>query len=180
MNMRALLFSSLVVVVGCDLYIAPPVACPPRKLISLEQRVTQSGTSCAFADSIFSVSYAPRFDRTLLGPDGQPAYGADDDARLIGTRVRVSRAVASTLLCSAPTGECGDKLSEFQARIGADGRLAYQGIFSLDGFDVTLKGGDEFTWEGVVLTESFGAGNTCSVTGSVKVTCVAPMMTGVR
>ncbi|MCA2978169.1 MAG: hypothetical protein INH41_12080 [Myxococcaceae bacterium] len=180
--MRALLFSTLIAVVGCDSYLAPPVGCPVRRFVNLRQTVTQTVANrpCAFAATPFAVSYSPRFDRTLLGPDGQPQYGVDDDARLIGTRVRVSSAVGATVLCSAPSGECGEGVPEFQTRIGADGRLAYQGRFSLDGFDVVLNGGDQFTWEGVMLTENFGAGNSCDVTATVNVTCAPPMMTGVR
>ncbi len=178
MTMRVLLIGSLWLLVGCDSFLVPPVACPTRQLINLRQTVTlATGTRfCTSVDTAFAVSYAPRFDRTVLGQDGQPANGPDDDAQLIGTRVRVSRGVAATFLCSAPSGDCGDRVPEYQTRIGTDGRLAYQGLFSLEGFDLALSGGDQFTWEGTVLTESFGPGNSCEVTGRVEVSCTAPMV----
>ena len=180
MTMRVLLIS-LVAIVGCDSFIVPPVGCPTRQLVNLRQTVTQKvGTRpCTFADTPFTVSYAPRFDRTVLELDGQPVNGPDDDVKLIGTRVRVSRGIGATFLCSAPSGDCGERLGDYQTRIGNDGRLAYQGFFSLDGFDLSLSGGDQFSWEGVVLTESFARANSSEVTGRVEVTCTAPM-SGVR
>ena len=174
---KALVMIGALVGSGCNLFVPPPVECASeRDIINIDQTSTpaREGTPCVFAAPYpFTISYAPRVDRTVLDSTGKPKYSQDDDKLLVGVVVKVTQGSAATLLCSAVSEVCTDGQPEISAAIGADGRLTYRGLFTVEGFGVVLSGGDNFNWEGTVATESFGPGNSCPLTAKLAFSCVA-------
>lgn len=153
---------------GCGSTVAPPVVCPEdRLLINLEQTATipRTGSPCAFADPFpFTVSYAPEVDAST----GDKSIFKE---RLSGQQVTVTQSNASTRLCAQVASVCQDGVSSIATKISSSGILSYQGIFTLEPLGVVLNAGDTFNWEGDVLTENFGLGNSCPWKGKVKLTC---------
>ena len=173
--MRSLAVAGGLLFAGCNQFVGPPVQCEvPREIINIDQTATaaRAGAPCTFADPYpFTVTYAPRSDRTLLDSDGVPLYSTKDDRSLIGQPVTVTQGSAATLLCAGVGAVCTEGSPSITTAITPAGLLSYQGLFTVEPLGVVLNAGDTFQWQGVVATENFGPGNSCPLTAKLNLTC---------
>jgi len=154
-----------------------PLTLPPAK--RPQEKSAGEVLPCAIPELLFTVVHAPRIDRggTVAAP-GVVKSTDPTENNLVGAPVFIGQGSPTVSLCSSidepcvPVAAGGKGASTITVPIGTHGQLVYGGIVDLSG--VLLLPGGSLEQTGVLATESYGPGNSCSVWQTISITCANP------
>jgi hypothetical protein len=153
---------------GCQAFLNPPVVCQDNTF-TYKQTSTpaRTGAPCVFPDLSYNVAYAPQVDQTRVTSD--TAY-----LTLAGGQVTVTGGNAAVFVCPGTDGTCTPDSQTADVVISPRGVLSYQVLMIMEGLAPVLRPGDTYSSQGVLVSESFGPGNSCNVLGTFELTCKKP------